>query len=41
VLLLVPSIEIPPVPVGMFWPLTALGIAGAVFLHRRRGRRKK
>ena len=41
VLLLVPSIEIPPVPVGMLWPLTALGIAGAVFLHRRRGRRKK
>ena len=41
VLLLVPSIEIFPVPVGMLWPLTALGIAGAVFLYRRRGRRKK
>lgn len=39
VLLLMPPADIFPVPIGTIWPLTGLGIAAAVFLHRRRGRR--
>lgn len=39
VLLLMPPIDIFPVPIGAMWPLTVMGIAAAVFLHRRRRRR--
>ena len=39
VLLLMPPVDIFPVPMGTIWPLTVVGIAGAVFLHGRRKRR--
>ena len=41
VLLLMPPVDIFPVPIGTIWPMTVIGIAGAVFLHRRRGRRSR
>ena len=41
VLLLMPPADIFPVPIGTIWPLTIMGIAAAVFLHRRRGRRSR
>jgi len=41
VLLLMPPTDIFPVPIGVIWPLAGLGIAGIVFLHRRRRKRLK
>jgi len=41
VLLLMPPTDIFPVPIGVIWPLAGLGIAGIVFLHRRRRKRFK